>query len=240
MPLSHTANANLDDVTFEDLLKMTRPELMDLFRRLDAPAMSEMHGEYRAALLDNGHMIGKFLSWMYLYFTWGNWQHKAFEPLSERHGHGYNTFITSEPVLHENCFKALGMKIVSIVKSLFRMNNPQRLARIMLNKTGIVSSVFDGRPSFQLSYRDYNTFYTNTMTDEVRKVNDRLYLGIGRLSVILGKFNPQPFVLMGPPGPWVGPEIPYPDMAEGGKVYEVQTSSPERKSRQESPSNHVQ
>lgn len=75
----------------------------------------------------------------------------------------------------------------------------------------MVSSVFDSRPSFQLSYREYNTFYTNTMTDEVRKVNDKLYLGIGRLTVVLGKFNPMPFVLMGPPEPWVGPEIPYPE-----------------------------
>jgi hypothetical protein len=79
----------------------------------------------------------------------------------------------------------------------------------MLNKTSMVSSVFDGRPSYQLSYRPYNTFYTNTMTDEVRKVNDRIYLGIGRLTVTLGTLNPMPFVLMGPPDPWVGPEIPY-------------------------------
>jgi hypothetical protein len=100
---------------------------------------------------------------------------------------------------------------VSIIRSLFRLNSPQRLARIMLNKTAIVSSVFDARPSFQLSYRDYNTFYTNTMTDEVRKINDKLYLGIGRITITMGKFNPMPFVLMGPPDPWVGPEIPYPD-----------------------------
>jgi hypothetical protein len=102
------------------------------------------------------------------------------------------------------------MKALSIVRSLFRLNSLQRLVRIMLNKTSMVSSVFDGRPSFQLSYREYNTFYTNTMTDEVRKVNDRLYLGIGRLTLTLGKYNPMPFVLMGPPDPWVGPEIVYP------------------------------
>ena len=80
-----------------------------------------------------------------------------------------------------------------------------------MNKTLIVSSVFDNRPSFQLSYRDYNTFYTNTMTDEVRKINDHLYLGIGRLTITLGKFNPMPFVLIGPPDPWVAPDIPYPE-----------------------------
>jgi hypothetical protein len=103
------------------------------------------------------------------------------------------------------------MKMLSIVRSLFRLNNPQRLARIMLNKTAIVSSVFDGRPSFQLSYRDYNTFYTDTMTDEVRKVNDKLFLCIGRLTITFDKFNPMPFMMIGPPDPWVGPDIEYKD-----------------------------
>ena len=100
---------------------------------------------------------------------------------------------------------------MSIIRSLFRLNSPRRMARIMLNKTSIVSSVFDERPSFQLSYRDYNTFYTNTMTDEVRKVNNKLFLGIGRLTIIFGKFNPMPFMMIGPPDPWVGPDIEYPD-----------------------------
>ncbi len=201
----------LKDYVYEDLMKLKRNQLMNLFSLLDAPAMSEVRGEYRAALLDSGYVINSFLAWLYLFFTWGTWLHKAFEPLGERHGHGYNTFITTQSALYENCFAAGFMKIVSIARSLFRLNSPQRLARIMLNKTSIVSSVFDGRPSFQLSYRDYNTFYTNTMTDEVRKINDSLYLGIGRLTITLGKFNPMPFVLMGPPDPWVGPDIPYPE-----------------------------
>jgi len=49
------------------------------------------------------------------------------------------------------------------------------------------------------------------MTDEVRKVNDRLFLGIGRLTITFGKYNPMPFVLMGPPDPWVGPDILFPE-----------------------------
>ncbi len=184
---------------------------MELFSRLDAPAMSEMRGEYRAALLDSGPVINILLAKLYLYFTWGTWQHKAFEPLGEAHGHGYNTFVTTQPRLYENCFLATFMKILSMARSLFRLHSPQRLACIMLNRTSMVSSVFDGHPSFQLSYREYNTFYTSTMTDEVRKVNDRLYLGIGRLTITLGRFNPMPFVLIGPPDAWVGPEITYPE-----------------------------
>ena len=205
----------LEDYVYEDLMKLNRRQLMELFFKLDAPAMSEMRGEYRAALLDSGPVINIFLAKLYLYFTWGTWQHKAFEPLDDRHGHGYNTFITTQRRLFENCFAALFMKIVHIVRSLFRASSPQRMARIMLNKTSMVTSVFDGRPAFQLSYRGYNTFYTSTMTDEVRKVNDYLYLGIGRLTITLGKANPMPFVLMGPPDPWAGPEIPYPELKVG-------------------------
>ena len=209
MAINNFMGKDLKDYKYEDLMKFNRKQLMELFFLLDAPAMSEMRGEYRAALLDSGYIINDFLAKLYLHFTWGDWQHKAFEPLGETYGHGYNTFITTQSKLYENYFVAVFMKMLSIVCSLFRMSNPQRLARIMLNKTSIVSSVFDARPSFQLSYRDYNTFYTNTMTDEVRKVNNKLFLGIGRLTITFGKFNPMPFVLIGPPDPWVGPDIEY-------------------------------
>ncbi len=202
---------NLQNFRFEDLLNLNRKQLMELFFQLEAPSMSEMRGEYRAFLLDSGHIVNMFLARLYLHFTWGNWQHKAFEPLDRAHGHGYNTFIATQSKLYENYFAAVFMKIAGLACSLFRLNNPRRMARIMLNKTSIVVSVFDGRPSFQLSYRDYNTFFTNTMTDEVRKVNDNLFLGIGRLTVTFGKFNPMPFVMIGPPDPWVGPDIEYAD-----------------------------
>lgn len=210
MAMGNFLGKPLKDYVYEDLMKLKRAQLMELFHQLDAPAMTEMHGEYRAYLLDSGHVINMFLAKLYLHFTWGDWQHKAFEPLDDRHGHGYNTFITTQSQLFENYFVATLMKVVSLIRSLFRLNSPQRLARIMLNKTSMVSSVFDDRPSFQLSYRDYNTFYTNTMTDEVRRVNDTLYLGIGRLTITFGKYNPMPFMLVGPVNPWVGPDIPYP------------------------------
>jgi hypothetical protein len=211
MAINNFMGKDLKDFGYEDLMKLNRKQIMEMFSLLDAPAMSEMKGEYRAALLDSGYVINIFLAKLYLHFTWGDWQHKAFEPLGETYGHGYNTFVTTQPKLYENYFVASCMKMLSIVRSLFRLNNPQRLARIMLNKTAIVSSVFDGRPSFQLSYRDYNTFYTDTMTDEVRKVNDKLFLCIGRLTITFDKFNPMPFMMIGPPDPWVGPDIEYKD-----------------------------
>jgi hypothetical protein len=201
----------LKDYVFEDLLGMNRKQLMALFSRLDAPDFSEMRGEYRAAFLNCGNIINLLLGRLYLNFIWGAWQHKAFEPLGEKYGHGYNTFITTQSHLYENCFIAIFMRALHLIVSLLRFNYATRVARIMLNKTSMVSSVFDGRSSFQLSYREYNTFFTSTMTDEVRKVNGNLYLGIGRLTVTFGKYNPMPFALIGPADPWVGPDIEYPE-----------------------------
>lgn len=196
---------------YEDLIHLDRRQLMTLFFQLEPPSISEMNGEYRAALLESGHIINHFLAWVYLYFTYGNWQHKAFEPLSAHCGHGYNTFVTSQSALSENCFLAGFEKIIHIARTLFQFRSPRRMARILKNNTSIVTSVFDGRPSFQLNYRYDNKFYTNTMVDELRKVNNTLFLGIGRLKVTFGKYNPYPFALMGPPDPWVGPDIPYPE-----------------------------
>ena len=135
MTIENFQGKHLEEYNYEDLMRLNRKQLMALFLQLDAPAMSEMQGEYRAALLDSGYVINSFLAWIYLYFNWGTWQHKAFEPLGEQHGHGYNTFITTQSRLYENYFRASFMKIVSIIRSFFRLNSTQRLARIMLNKS---------------------------------------------------------------------------------------------------------
>ncbi|TAL31630.1 MAG: hypothetical protein EPN93_17700 [Spirochaetes bacterium] len=202
----------LKDYTYDDLKKLKRKQLLELFYQLDPPGMSDLHGEYRAAMLNSGPVTNTFSAWLFLNCTWGTWQHKAFEPLGKQDGHGYNTFITTRSKVPENYFAANAMNIVYLLTSLFRAKKTPRLARIMLNKTSIVSSVFDGRPSFQLSYKEYNSFFTNTMTDELRTVNDKLYLGVGRLTVNGGKNNPTVFALSGPPAPWVGPDIPYPEL----------------------------
>jgi len=190
-------------ITVEDLKKLNRQQLVGVFHQLISPEVSEMRGEYRAMLLDSGNAVNSSLSTLFLYFTWGIWRHKAFEPLSQRHGHGYNTFLTALPKVPENVFLAGAASLAGLVRSAFGSSAPQRMVRMMCNKTFIGPSVFDLRTSFHLVYKDYNSFYTSTMKDEVRKVNDTLYLGLGRLTITLGKINPFPFVLMGPPEPWV-------------------------------------
>jgi len=73
-------------------------------------------------------------------------------------------------------------------------------------KTKIAKSVFDGKDDFELDYTAYHSGagFVN-MIDEVRKVNDDLYLGIG----LWGWFKRQRritffFALTGPRTAYVG------------------------------------
>jgi len=42
------------------------------------------------------------------------------------------------------------------------------------------------------------------MRDEIRKINDHLFIGIGYMGLGGGSINPAPFVLIGPAKEWVG------------------------------------
>jgi len=198
-------------ITVEDLRKLNRQQLVGIFHQLVSPEVGEMRGEYRAMLMDSGNAVNRFLSVLFLYFTWGMWMHKAFEPASEGYGHGYNTFLTTLPRVPENVFAAGAASLLGLVKAAFVSSSPQRMVRMMCNRTFIGPSRFDRRASFHLVYSDYNSFYTSTMRDEVRKVNDTLFLGLGTLTITGGTRNIFPFVLMGPPDPWVGPDEGFPE-----------------------------
>ena len=44
------------------------------------------------------------------------------------------------------------------------------------------------------------------MHDEVRKINDQLYIGVGAVSWSMDTLNPMPFAIYGLPDPWIGPD----------------------------------
>ncbi|MDT8272635.1 MAG: hypothetical protein RRA35_05525 [Desulfomonilia bacterium] len=199
-----------EDITLEDLQTLSRAQLIGVFHQLISPEVGEMKGEYRAALLDSGNRLNRLLSVFSMYFIWGLWMHKAFEPTSQERGHGYNTFLTSLDHDHENPFVSLGAAVGQALRTRTSRTLPRRTARIIRNATHIGPSRFDNRTSFHLVYRAYNGFPVSTMHDEVRKINDTLFLGLGTLSVTGGTWNVFPFVLMGPPDPWVGPDAGYP------------------------------
>ena len=45
------------------------------------------------------------------------------------------------------------------------------------------------------------------MRDEIRQINDNLFIGAGYMGLGGGPINPAPFALIGPPKPWVGPDV---------------------------------
>ncbi len=159
--------------TVQKILGLKLVRVMELFKALPAPAFTEMHGEYRANLTDHGSLLKNLQAQfvMQTSFFDGVWLCKSFEPLSETEGHGYNSFRKSG-----------------------------RIVRKYPMKTAIVSSRFDGKPVFQLDYTAYKSLlgFIN-MVDEIRKINDNLYLGVGTWGFTKKeRMKPLPFTLSGP------------------------------------------
>lgn len=168
-----------------ELRSISRPELMELYRRLETPSFVEMHGEFAACLLDQGSVLG-YLTGAFAVNFKGRWLCKAFEPVAPNEGHGYNSFMTPRGVR-----RAVRMKT---------RVGPSKLAGV------------DG-DAFHLEYGPLNNWRTggpigawvHTMFDEVRKVDDGLYLGIGRMGVTrMERDEVRPFLLEGPVAPYRG------------------------------------
>ena len=170
-------------LTALDLRLMPRDLLLALYRRLEAPAFEEMHGEFAASLLDQGSARAFLLSAFAVNMT-GRWLCKAFEPTGPKEGRGYNSFMTPHGV--------------------------QRSTR-MRTHLGPSKLPNDTRDAFHLEYSHFNGFkrggivgaQLHTMFDEVRKVGPQLYLGIGRLGFTeKGRSKLHPFILEGPVAPF--------------------------------------
>ncbi|MFP4476617.1 MAG: hypothetical protein ACLFOY_13755 [Desulfatibacillaceae bacterium] len=160
-----------------ELFNMPRRRIMDLWLSLDPPNFEEMDGEYAAHLLDQGDRFTNIFSnsMLSLPVLHGLWLGKAFTPADGYPGHGYNMFRS--------------------------MGNVVRKYRM---KTGIVPSRFDSRPCFELHYATYRNLCGFVhMVDEVRKVGNGLYLGIGTWGFTEKQRNiPLPFLLTGPMTPF--------------------------------------
>lgn len=161
--------------TVERLHSLPIPQLEQLYRTLPAPSLEEMHGEYQGGYIGCEQHIS---DWLWKLVAWnpvigGVWQGKSFEPLSEREGRGFNSL------------KLYG-----------------RTVRKWPMRTTVGSSFIDGGEVFLLDYPFYRSGAAVVkMTDEVRKVNDHLYLGIGHWRLLLPLASVW-FTLSGPVGPF--------------------------------------
>lgn len=167
--------------TIDDLKKLDKSQIFQLFYAAPAPKFTSMKGEYKAETLPLGIMAVSADFFTHNFFGPGHWEGKAFFPFEKVKGWGYNLFKVSKE------------KKDSIVRTR-KMN------------TYVGKSTIDDRNSFHLDYSPYNGGLVHSMHDEIRKVNDRLFICMGHMAAGGGSINPAPFVLLGEPSPWVGPD----------------------------------
>jgi hypothetical protein len=145
-----------------ELDSLSASELEALFATLSAPGMIEMSGEYAGRILkQHGRPIEAALRLVMYSRAWpGRWRGKAFRPISDEFGVGYNYF-----------------------------ERRYVTARRFPMRTLIGPSSYDNRPAFHAVYAAYTSLLgAVNMLDEIRRVDDGRYLvlstaGFGRLKL---------------------------------------------------------
>ena len=161
---------------------------MQLFYAANAPKFESMKGEYNATVLTGGVLGSATAYFTHHVFPTGklelhtHWEGKAFNPEEKNAGWGYNIFTRKASDGEETTFRTRKMKT---------WVGPTTIGK-------------DGKDSFHLDYSPFNTDVIHSMHDEVRQVNENLYICAGYMALGGGPINPGPFVLVGPPTKWVG------------------------------------
>ncbi|QEF99678.1 hypothetical protein Mal15_37440 [Stieleria maiorica] len=132
-----------------ELMRLDRFRLKMLYWDLPTPSIADLAGEYDAQLLDQGDPLGTFLT-RTLFGSKGPWLGKAFRPISDTCGEGYNAFGTVE----------------------------DRRALLPMD-TSIDHSLVVPGDSFILDYRHRNWGPICWLRGEVRRVSESVFLGMG-------------------------------------------------------------
>ena len=160
--------------TSEDLAGLNKAQLRRVFAAATAPAPGVLTGEFRARLLAGGVLGPASRLYTHRAFGPGRWVGKGFPP-AEQAQVGYNLFERDGAT--------------SRVREMSLVTGPSR----------IVSGT-----SLLVNYGPHNSGTVATMRDELRQINDRLFIGMGYMAIGGGSINPAPFALEGPPSAWVG------------------------------------
>jgi cholesterol oxidase len=167
-----------EKATADDAARLTRSNVVNLFRAAMVPADDDLEGEYKGMSLGDGIMTpaaGIYLSYL---FGPGRWMGKA---VSSKEKYGYNIFESTED----------GRTVYRRAKKI---------------RTYIGPSEIDGRDAVHVDYTPYNSFPDTLMRDEIRKINDRLYICVSIITLTGGAINPLPFIIYGDPGKFIGPD----------------------------------
>lgn len=171
--------------TEEKIMALSREEVFKLWSECPAVDMAELDGEYKGLVPNAGNEAVKKATDDVMFNVdgpLGYWHGKAYKPLSKTTGDGYN-----------------------------RWGRPDgTIERYMRFATKMGTSLIDGKPALLMYYGTYRHRFIpegteNTLTDELRKLADGVYLGMGTTKMPGGKRSaPGHFVLMGPVAKWQG------------------------------------
>ena len=182
VPEEQAKNAfTLEKWPLERILAMGRDEIIALWKTLPPPEFTEMDGHYMGLVpnADNKEVYKSTAFTMYNHDSpLGYWLGKAYKPTSATKGEGYNRW------------RKPGGKIV----------------RNLRFGTEMGKSLIDGEPAFMMYYSAFdNVSGRRDLIDEIRKLDDHVYLGLGAAKAPDGgRTAPGHFVLVGPTDEWVG------------------------------------
>jgi len=174
------AIAKTEKWTKEKVLDLTRENVIELWKQCPAAEMTELIGEFTGLVPNAGDEERQKRTAEVMYNENGRlgyWMGKAFWPVSKTRGDGYNMW------------RRPGGKV----------------DRYMRFATEMGASLIDGKPSLIMYYGAYRHRFVegeeNTLTDEIRKLADGVYLGMGtRKMPDDSRSEPGHFALVGPVG----------------------------------------
>ena len=183
----------------DDVARLSKADVMQLFYALPAHGPVELDGEYTAVLVDVGVLSSGSAWFTHNLFGDGRWLGKGFRAIgsgeadttqssatdASTKGGGYNLFAGSSRDDFGGDDHAM-------------QDEPDEIVRLREFDTYAGPSQIDERESFHLDYGRHNSGTVQSMRDEIRRINDRLYLGMGHMALGGGAINPAPFLLVGP------------------------------------------
>ncbi|MCP4133357.1 MAG: SDR family oxidoreductase [bacterium] len=164
-----------EDAVPEDLERLSKSELMQLFYAAPAPEFLSIKGEIKGKMLPVGILFFMVRILERRIFGRGTWLGKAFIQNEKDRGWGYNLFVSPGS------------------------SGSPGIDRMRKFDSYVAKSKIDSKDSFYVDYFNYNRALIHGFCDEFRKINDRLYIGQAYISYFGGSINPSPFYLYDEP-----------------------------------------
>ena len=164
--------------SIEQLLALSRDDVIEMWGNLPAATLTELQGHFMGLVPNAGHRDSQTATSAFMYdenSERGYWLGKAYRQTGPNEGEGYNRW------------RRPGGKIV-------------RNARFT---TEVGKSLLDGGESLLMYYGAFRK-EAPTFVDEIRKLDDYIYLGVGSTLDENGHREPGHFILVGPTDEWVG------------------------------------